>query len=892
MDELTRFRDAFNALTSDPPFPWQENLYMEWFSQGKIPLSCNLPTGLGKTSVIAIWLIALANWPEKTLRRLVYVVNRRTVVDQTTEEVLKYRQRLAELEENDPLRRSLGSLAISTLRGQFADNREWSADPSRPAVIVGTVDMIGSRLLFSGYGVGFKAKPLHAGFLAQDVLLVHDEAHLEPAFQKLLVAIREEQDRCNEFRKFRVMELSATSRGQEPPFELTKLEKDIPTILPKRPTEPVHFVWRRQKAKKALSLHPLKDEKQLADEIVNVKHALKYKDSKQAVLIFVRKVEDADKIVKKLPKGCTQQLTGTLRGLERNRMADPRNKYGCPIFARFLKPPKPDADANEQWKIEPQPGTVYLVCTSAGEVGANLSANHLVCDLSTFDSMAQRFGRVNRFGDYGDTEIHVVHPVNFEDEDALDDRREKTLALLRQLNGDASPSALANADAGARLAAFAPEPTILPVTDILFDAWALTTISPPLVRTPLPGRPPVERYLHGISDWQPPETRVAWREEVGVITGDLLQRYKPEALLDDCPLKPHELLRDSTDRKSSGVFAHLEKLSANYPYAPVWVLDTRGQVRPTTLKHVISGGKEAIHEVTVILPPSVGGLSSTGTLDGGAKPDDTVKYDVADMWFSDKEETVKRRIRVWDNDPQFDEKTRGMRLVLAPLDTRPDADENESEPAGHRYWHWYTKPRSADDDLSKTYTTPIKWQHHTEDVTERTREIIKTLNLPGELPNAMLLAAKFHDLGKRRDVWQRSIGNPNPSDWYAKSGKAWKPCDICPDYRHEFGSLLDVEDEPEFIKLNEDMKNLVLHLIAAHHGRGRPHFPLDEILEPEPQGKGVAKIASNVPQRFARLQRKYGRWGLAYLESLLRAADYAASANPSEAIPKQLEVKT
>jgi len=31
-----------------------------------------------------------------------------------------------------------------------------------------------------------------------------------------------------------------------------------------------------------------------------------------------------------------------------------------------------------------------------------------------------------------------------------------------------------------------------------------------------------------------------------------------------------------------------------------------------------------------------------------------------------------------------------------------------------------------------------------------------------------------------------------------------------------------------------------------------------------------------------KLQRKYGLWGLAYLESLLRAADWAASANPSE----------
>ena len=96
--------------------------------------------------------------------------------------------------------------------------------------------------------------------------------------------------------------------------------------MPEPPTEPVHLVWRRQKAKKALHLHPLKEEKQLADEIASTKLALKYEGSNRAVLVFVRKVEDADKIVKKLPKGCTQQLTGNLRGLERERMADPRNE--------------------------------------------------------------------------------------------------------------------------------------------------------------------------------------------------------------------------------------------------------------------------------------------------------------------------------------------------------------------------------------------------------------------------------------------------------------------------------------------------------------------------------------------------------------------------------------
>lgn len=185
--------------------------------------------------MIAIWLIALANG--KTVpRRLVYLVNRRTVVDQTTVEVEKYfAQKVPGIPE----------FAISTLRGQFADNREWSADPSRPAVICGTVDMIGSRLLFSGYGVGFKGKPVHAGFLGQDALLIHDEAHLEPAFQKLIEAIETEQERCQEFRRFRVMELTATSRSDEKPFELTQAELAQPEEIPVEAELPIHRVWQR-----------------------------------------------------------------------------------------------------------------------------------------------------------------------------------------------------------------------------------------------------------------------------------------------------------------------------------------------------------------------------------------------------------------------------------------------------------------------------------------------------------------------------------------------------------------------------------------------------------------------------------------------------------------------
>ena len=798
------------------------------------------PQGLGKTSVIPIWLIALAANPTNVPRRLVYVVNRRTVVDQATDEAVKVRERLP---DEPGLRDRLQTLcadpdevplAISTLRGQFADNREWSADPSRPAIILGTVDMIGSRLLFSGYGLGFKTKPLHAGFLGQDALLVHDEAQLEPAFQDLLVAIKEEQDRCKEFRRFRVMELSATSRGSDV-FGLSEKDRAVPEIE------------KRIHAKKILRLHLNDDEKKLADRLAEL--ALQHKDANRAVLVFARTVEAVEKIAEKLRKaGEVKTLTGTLRGKERDELVKKT------VFRRFL----PGAEAGGE--------TVYLVCTSAGEVGVNISADDLVCDLSTFESMAQRFGRVNRFGTRDDTRVDVVHPKEFDENDEYQSRLKRTLVLLRELNGDGNPDALANLDQAKRLAAFSPPPTILPTTDILFDSWALTTI-----RDRLPGRPPVEPYLHGLSEQDPPQTQVAWREEVGLITDALREQYKPEDLLEDYPLKPHEILRDRSDR----VFKHLVSLAAERPGEPVWLLQQDGTVKPLTLGELASKEKkDQINSQTVILPPKVNGLKA-GLLTGDPKD---IADDVADEWLDEKGR--QRRIRLWDQDKV----PAGMRLIRT-IDTRPGDEEEEEEDSEadvtrRRFWCWYVRPRSADDDGSRTSRKAVTWHVHTNDVTRKAQSIVERLPLTAGERRAVVIAASHHDQGKKRVVWQRGIGNPDPRTWLAKSGVGMKPIELT-EYRHEFGSLLDAMDQPDFQELDEHERDLVLHLIAVHHGFGRPHFPSALAFDPEPKGKDVEAIAAEMPQRFARLQRKYGRWGLAYLESLLRAADYAASANPS-----------
>jgi len=912
MQPAIDFDICFKALTNLPesatPFPWQKKLFEE-FVQKQFRTTCDIPTGLGKTSVIAVWLLALAHHASlgeayDFPRRLVYVVNRRTVVDQSTNEVKDMRKAL----NDDPRLRSVADalrtlcavstdnpLAISTLRGQLAENPEWHNDPARPAAIVGTVDMIGSRLLFSGYGRGFRSRPLHAGFLGQDTLLVHDEAHLEPAFQKLLEEIKSEQDECKEFMKMRIMAMTATMRAED--------GNASPLFTDNDRKHPV--VQGRIEAKKGIAFHLINDKKAIADSIGQ--RAIDYKSSEQAVLIYSRTVKDVNKIVDRLKKegmsDKTQMLTGTLRGLERDALAKKD-----PIFARFM--PKPND------KVEPMKGTVYLVCTSAGEVGVNISGDHLVCDLTPFDSMAQRFGRVNRFGGI-DSKIDAIYaraetPKESEskriDSDGtgnatepesenldietgktgsrkkdiqaspFDLACERTFQLLKKLpkredqRYNASPGALNGLSVDERLAAFTPAPDILPASDILFDAWALTS-----VRKELPGRPPVADWLHGIAEWEPPETHIAWREEVALLTGSLLEKYDCEDLLEGYPVKPQELLRDHTER----VFENLEKIAERCPDLNAWVIGSSGNITVFSLRKLVERNRqrkpvENLADCTVLLPPEAGGLDDKGFLDGKAVFDEIRRrrYDVSDQWADQNNNRL--RCRVWDDE----EPPLGMRLIRT-IDTRPYAEDDEEEGAeatsSRRYWSWYFRPRSADDDGSQTASQRQDLDSHLQSAKSIASAIIAKLKLNEPEASAVTLASRWHDIGKNRKIWQISIGNFDyPKQVLAKSGGKMRSVWLS-NFRHEFGSLRDVMNLSEFQELKPEVQDLVLHLIAAHHGRARPHFPSEEAFDNNHTDDAAAEIAREVPRRFARLQRKYGRWGLAYLESLVRAADALAS---------------
>jgi len=918
------FAEQFQALTGFKPMRWQERLYDEQFAQGVLPSAVSVPTGMGKTAVMAIWMVALAQQMKSgqvTLpRRLVYVVDRRAVVDQATRFAEDLRANLQK-SEAEKLRDALGldeaeTLPISTLRGQFVDNRDWLADPSRPAIVVATVDMVGSRLLFDGYGVSRKMRPYHAGLLGADTLVTLDEAHLVPPFEALLAEIAENTGRYGpqheELKRllptFQLLPLSATGRRQTAqPFTLE--EKDF-----RNPDDAI--VLQRLAAKKRVILQELGDKKleealaeqawalaestQEQNDGENAKIALKH----VRVIVYCNSRDVAEKVKTALEKkakktvaeGRTELFVGARRVKERTDAERRLAELG------FL------AGSCEQT------GPAFLVATSAGEVGVDLDSDHLACDIVAWERMIQRFGRVNRRGGEGrhadmvvidegepepkkqeaptvdeQTRIRIYQGVKqlFEklrdDDNAAINISPESLRQLYERAGkdDTLRQLIADASSAAPL-----RPAL---NRALVDAWSMTSLPEHT------GRPEVASWLRGWVD-ELPQTKLVWRKRLPVRAKPKVTKKEVEDFFEAAPIHASETLETETFRVIKWLKARADKfdtqaqdhvcgimLTADGKHAKtLYVKDLMGDSKSDKNRH--KDIERDLAGKALILVSAFGGLKdgllSRNEKDGWLSPDkDKMQLpETADgdaPWMDADAALPVIRFRIIERSAEPDEDSDDTWRESLRFDLERNADGEAACWLSIQKWR-----DTSNTENDRAEGRPQALGEHQSWAAKRAEAIGKRLGLPDDYITMLATAARLHDEGKRAKRWQRAFNAERDKKKYGIADNLAKtrgPINqaILGGYRHEFGSLPYAENDARFKQLPEELQDLVLHLIAAHHGFARPVISIEGCEDAPPST--LEERVREVALRYAHLQELWGPWGLAWWEALLRAADVQAS---------------
>ena len=826
LPQIPHFRD----IVGHKPYPWQRRFYGALI-QGDVPDAVDIPTGLGKTTCVLLALLAGLVSPSLP-PRIVYIVDRRSIVDQTAQAIRRWVDRIAALlalarafdaRAAFPDERPVG---LGVLRGGLADDGAWRVDPARAAVIVGTVDQVGSRLLFRGYGDGRSRRSLHTGLLGHDALVMLDEAHLAPAMVALLRSI----ERLQNGRAFRTTTLSAIGNPGASVLGLTRADMREPAVR------------RRLRARKSPRLIEVATPAQRIRHICDA--ALAHRAG--AILVFAETVADARRISARLvrelgPDGAERValLTGTLRGHERAALAS-----GA-VWGRF---------APERERTVGSP-SVYLVSTAAGEVGVDLDADHAVTDLAPLDSMLQRLGRVNRAG-LGDAKVTIVFtvreatPANRPRNGWRERRRaacHRTLEVLRR-QADLSPQALRCLGTGTIAACSAPVAEPARLDRVVVEAFAATSAALPL--------PPVAVYLRGVSDVPDiAQCLLAWRSDVADLVG--FGPEKASEALSFYRLDPQELARVPAPFAEQLVRVAIRRQDG--VGLPMLVIQPNGEVLARVLDDDASVPSCAY--ATVLLPLQAGGLRATGLPDADA---DIPATDVADS------DDRIRYVAPYEGQralPAWAERAIELRYPLS--------GDGEAE-----RWLVYAL-RCADGGVqggegasSRRGASTQTVDAHCAAVGAAAGRIGEALGLSPELVDALEAAGAWHDRGKTRAVWQRAAGAPVHGAALAKSPSGRFRPHWLGGYRHEFGSLAEAE---RGLARDTPHRDLILHLVAAHHGWARPAFPRREHWDPDDAGASNEARAVRVTERFARLQAEHGPWRLAWLEALVKAADARVS---------------
>jgi CRISPR-associated endonuclease/helicase Cas3 len=207
-------------------------------------------------------------------------------------------------------------------------------------------------------------------------------------------------------------------------------------------------------------------------------------------------------------------------------------------------------------------------------------------------------------------------------------------------------------------------------------------------------------------------------------------------------------------------------------------------------------------------------------------------------------------------------------------------------------------PDETDDNDEPSLTCRVPMKKHLEGVAKHAAWFAVKCGLPDPLIADLELAASVHDLGKWDSRFQYWVLRNGSSEVLAKSDKGrpgveYRRSLLEGHYpkgaRHEVTSVALLMDSA-LLNVAHD-RELVLHLIGTHHGHGRPFTPVwsdgaaDFRVSAEYNGTRLesssgyeqAQLDSGWTERFWRLNQRYGFWGLAYFEAILRRADCVQS---------------
>ena len=922
---VREFGDFFRGVHGCEPFPWQQRLTRHVLERRAWPKVIDLPTGSGKTAVLDTAVFAMAAQPAKSPRRVVFVIDRRIVVDQVYERARRIRDRLEEsdIPVLERVRRRLRALSddeplgVAALRGGIPIDGEWTHRPDQPWVVVSTVDQFGSRLLFRGYGVTPRMRPVHAGLAGNDCLVILDEVHLSVPFAETLSQVTTlSSDPLP--RRFVTVEMSATPSD--------KTAKRF-TLDPATDLDACAEMRRRVNAAKRARLVRVANRGSIPMAVLKIVKSIDRSTGNgdaciRSIGVVVNRVGTARATHDALESAGYRAhlLTGRMRPLDR-----------LVTLERIGPVVTPDG-------IRDRDGLAVVVATQAIEVGADFSFDAMVSECAPVDSLRQRFGRLDRRGTYSErtgspAKAWIIGPsseITAKNPDPIyGDSAKVAWAELERRYGDGTfdvgPLSLRELPDGA----VAPREGAPLLLKSHLNAWVQTSPEP-LVQ------PSIGWFLHGINEDRSAEVSVLWRWDRSTEALRLVPPRQAEFI--QIPIAAAKSWLAGGAELDIADVAQADRTedarSSATPHAGDWVRWSGhgiGVEDPIEVRDIRPGD-------VLVVDPARGGLTA-GTWNPASREPVLDLGDAAQVEFGRgatlrldprlpyvtsppvpageerEDDPAPERITQWiegragESDDSRDWMQVAIRKLGRDFDMRVVGLDEEEGGAGGYYIlterHRTTKRAVVDasimdgsDEAGSHTGTGVSLARHLDGVGDRAGGIAERLGMPDEIVADLRFAGRLHDLGKVDPRFQMQLVGGDPVELemrrgtpLAKSLPGARRSRAYPQgMRHEVASVAMIESNADVLARACD-SDLVLHLVGSHHGWGRPLLPIIE--DPDPQvltytlgGQRLeassvlanGTLALDMADRFWRLVERYGYYGLAWLETILRLADHQQSA--------------